>query len=159
MIVVILSAAVGFSSTMISYEDYQSRETPTGQNNEGQNFYDKLIFWLQFLGTYKSLDQDEQKAYYSTFATLIVALAIEKQCINWLVDRWGCNYNAFQKCIELETRKKFIDKKWGNPPAYDPGQYHFHYFYKDLDQLLERFKEETEVRYKNKKQALKPKDG
>ena len=42
-------------------------------------------------------------------------------------------------------RKKYIDEQWGGQvPEYNTELYRYHYFFKDIDNLLERFVETPE---------------
>ena len=65
---------------------------------------------------------------------MLIALAfiIERQSVNWLYNRNGCNYNIFQKITEMEMRVQAIEQGQKAPP-YDPSRYKNHYFYPDFD--------------------------
>ena len=54
-------------------------------------------------------------------------------------------------------RKKCIDESWDVRPAYNMNLYRHHYFYKDIDSLIERFSETFEERLKKRKEADKGK--
>lgn len=79
----------------------------------------------------------EQNYFYVPFALIGFAYILERQAINWLVNRQGCNFNWFQKITEMEVRVKLIEQEIEAPP-YDPLRYKNHYFYPDFDVLLER---------------------
>ena len=79
------------------------------------------------------------------FFLLILGLFFEKCCINWLNNRWGCNYNKIQKFIELEQRVRSINEKWQIcPPPYNPKRYKEHYFKKNFRSIQDRFFESPE---------------
>jgi hypothetical protein len=83
---------------------------------------------------------------------IAMAYIIERQAINWLLNRWGCNYNVFQKIIEMENRVKLIENNLEAPP-YDPNRYKNHYFYPDFDMLKERMTEDSEQNKKLRKKS------
>jgi hypothetical protein len=84
-----------------------------------------------------------------------MGLIIERQAINWLSNRYGCNYNRLQKCIELDLRRQSIGSEsspvWPvSPPEYNIDNYKFHYFGISFDELKARFTEETPENQKSK---------
>jgi hypothetical protein len=99
----------------------------------------KLIYWIYVSGIYKDPRPKDQQYFYITFGFLILSLLTEKQCINWLTDRWGCNFKRLQKFIELDIRRTAIEEKWERIPVYNPERYRDHYFYTNFDNLKEKF--------------------
>lgn len=67
-------------------------------------------------------------------------LILERQAINWLLNRHGCTFNVFQKITEIENRVNLIENEVSCPP-YDPQRYKNHYFYPDFELLWERMTE------------------
>ena len=102
-------------------------------------------FWLFFFGIHK--DQHNVWYFYVTFISLITGSVIEKQCINWLTNRFGCTYYRLQKYIELDMRREGLRSKnnWEvNNPKYDIERYRKHYFYSDFEFLKSKFEKNSE---------------
>jgi hypothetical membrane protein len=57
------------------------------------------------IGVYKDHRKWVQHYFYWTYLLLTIVLMIERKAINWLMNRNGCNYNKFQKFVELDLRK------------------------------------------------------
>jgi hypothetical protein len=105
---------------------------------------DGLSFWVFFVGIYK--DDRAQSAFYgqAAFISITIGLIIERQCINWLKNRFGCTYFRLQKYLELDQRREAIRYNWEQaPPVYNPKRYREHYFLNDFDQIEKRFGENT----------------
>ena len=106
------------------------------------NDIDEISFWVFFTGIYK----DDRNPYYAqaTFILMTIGLIVERQCINWLKNRFGCTYFRLQKFLELDQRREAIRYNWeARPPVYDPKRYREHYFLNDFDQIEKRFKKNT----------------
>ena len=157
MISLVIACSLGFPSTMLILQRDRLSSGAFYQDPSIQKI-DDWTFWFFISGIFKDRGTDRQNTFYFTMGALILALVFEKQCINWLTNRWGCTYNNFQKFVEIEIRKKYIDQNWeGKVPAYDINQYRHHYFFKDFNDLAVRFLETAEERYANTKAALKGK--
>lgn len=71
-----------------------------------------------------------------TFFFLVCCLVIEKQSINWLKNRNGCNHFNLQKYIELDLRVRAFKENWLNQRIeYDVDNYKKHYFHGDFDTI------------------------
>lgn len=76
---------------------------------------------------------------------LAFSLALEKNSINWLKNRNGCNYKKLQKCCEIDMREQAIKSNWPKDrPIYDPESYRHHYLRHDFDNLKNKFFETDE---------------
>ena len=151
MIVLVLACVIGFPTTMLVTYRQKLIDNNTPLTAPIIVNIDWWSFWLFISGVFKDEGTFRQNTYYFTMGAMIVSLAFEKQCINWLTNRCGCNYYALQKFIELDMRKKCIDEKWDVRPVYRMDLYRLHYFYKDIDTLIERFKETHEERERLRK--------
>ena len=56
---------------------------------------DQLQFWLFFLGLYKDHRKEYQNFFYLPYLAIGFAYILERQAINWLLNRLGCNFNVF----------------------------------------------------------------
>jgi hypothetical protein len=84
----------------------------------------------------------------------LVGLAIERVCINWLKNRYGCNHFKIAKFAELDIRKKAM--KYRYPvmnPTYDARRYKQHYFLDDFDEIYNKIVNKTYAKYMEKKNA------
>jgi hypothetical protein len=84
---------------------------------------------------------------------MTIALFFERLSINWLKDRMGCDWQFFQKSVELKIRYKQIQDKelnrnlWGlvndagqyEPPKYNPDRYRNYYYYYDVEDVMEMY--------------------
>lgn len=131
----ILMCIIGYPTSLL----YELRR----KNKYNDAFVQRIdddSFWLFFMGLYK--DSRNVWYFYVTFTWLIAGAIFEKQSINWLSNRFGCNYYRLQKYVELDMRREGLRPKnrWENPnPEYKIDRYRKHYFYSDFDQLKARF--------------------
>lgn len=94
---------------------------------------DKVSFYMFMTGVYKDHRHWVQNYFYLTYFLLTVGLIIERQAINWLTNRNGCNYNKFQKFVELDLRKQAIDENWEiMVPKYNVDDYKNYYYRPDF---------------------------
>jgi len=120
---------------------------------------DQKIFYFFVMGAFKDHGADVQNQFWFIFFSVFLCLIMEKQSINWLTNRWGCNYNKLQKFIELDLRKKSIHQDWPRNPRYSILAYKPHYFYKDFDSYQEKFIEEPDTMKNRRKAAEKGNSG
>lgn len=94
---------------------------------------DTISFWTFMTGLY----------HYKYVVGIFIALIFERQCINWLKNRFGCTYFRLQKFIELDIRRESLRYNWLNPKyqSYDIENYRMHYFANDFDQIKRRIVE------------------
>ena len=88
----LIVACLGFPTTLLQkYRQQLEHEDETKYKSviEQIDFYNFYIFIGGFWKDHRKVIQDE---FYFPFLALAVALMIEKQAINWLVDRHGCNH-------------------------------------------------------------------
>lgn len=104
------------------------------------------------IGIYKDHRKEQQNYYYIPYMLIAFSFVLESFAINWLENRNGCNYNVFQKIIEMEERVKAI-QALKQAPQYNPSRYKNHYFYPDFDSLRDRMTEETKDKVKYTKKA------
>jgi hypothetical protein len=58
------------------------------------------------------------------FGAQLVGLWIERISINWLSNRFGCNYFKICKFAEMDIRKKAMKYRYPKMnPTYDPKRY------------------------------------
>jgi hypothetical protein len=62
------------------------------------------------IGIYKDHRSGFQNNFYIPFLLIALSFVIERQAINWLFNRNGCDFNIFQKMIEIELRIKQIEQ-------------------------------------------------
>jgi len=138
--VLIAAACVGFPTTIL----YKIR-VKLGDDPEYVNLVSNIdwaTFYIFVAGIYKDFRKSVQNYYYFTFFLLAFGLVLEKQSINWLKNRMGCNFNRLQKFIELDLRMEAITKKWSvQVPKYDINAYKDHYLLHDFDTLKKQFRQ------------------
>ena len=106
---------------------------------------DWLSFWTFCIGIYRDQRPENVFYFYATYATLFLSLIIERQSINWLVNRFGCTYYKLQKFVELDTRRQAIQENWEVCPAkYEPEKYGEHYFLNDFEEIKEKFSKKNQ---------------
>lgn len=152
----VFAAIIGFPTTLLV--SYRSKCLVGNGGNEQDPqviLIDKVSFYLFMFGNFKDHGSARQNTFYFTFGLMLISLFFEKENIEWLTNRMGCTYNTVQKFIEMDIRKKCIDEGWPLLPKYNYKNYQMHYFYHDMDDLLERFHELPEESEKNRKRALK----
>jgi len=81
--------------------------------------------------------------YKKTVLMVMIGLIYERQCINWLKNRFGCTHFKFQKFIELDIRRNCLRYNWPNPEycKYNIDNYKKHYFSNDFDQIKNKIEE------------------
>lgn len=156
-----IAAMIGFPTTlMITLRHKYLKNNDITEDSQVIKNIDKVCFYFFTAGIFKDHSTDStdkyprQDTFYITFVCVFLALWLEKQSINWLTNRFGCNFNKFQKFCELEIRKQCIDEGWPVRPWYDINLYRMFYFYHDIDTIIPRFMESDDEIYKKKKEAL-----
>ena len=48
-----------------------------------------------FFGVYKDNNENQKYQFYFDFSLILLGLFIESRCIEWLKNRFGCNYFKF----------------------------------------------------------------
>lgn len=93
---------------------------------------DRVSFWAFMTGLY----------HYKHVVLVLFAMIYERQCINWLRNRYGCTHYKLQKFIELDIRREAIRDRtnWACPQSckYDIENYRKHYFANDFDIIKKR---------------------
>lgn len=140
--VMLIVACLGFPTTVLQkYRQQLVADDPTAHEALIEKI-DYLNFWIFFAGFWKDHRKVIQDEFYFPFLAMACAMMIEKQAINWLVDRHGCTHAKVQKFTELDLRRQGILEGWGTPPPkYDIGRYKNHYYYHDFELLQRIFKE------------------
>jgi hypothetical protein len=126
---------------------------------------DKVIFYLFQAGVFKDQviqkengrdDEKIQGDFYTPFGMMLFGLIVERLFINWLTNRFGCNFNKFQKCAEFDIRRKALKNNWDVcPPSYNVNNYRNFYYREDFDELAEKFTENEFTREVNRKKFYK----
>ena len=101
----VIACCLGFPTTILSLlRNKLQTEDPVFHEPSIQRI-DWWMFYIFMAGIYKDDRIDVEHYFYLTMFILAAGLTIERQAINWLSNRYGCNYNRLQKCIELDLRK------------------------------------------------------
>ena len=105
---------------------------PVG-NADAISTIDRVSFWVFMSGLY----------HQKYIIGVALALLFERQCINWVKNRYGCTYFNLQKFIELDIRRDGLRYNWSNPKycKYDLENYRKHYFSNDFDYLKARIED------------------
>lgn len=134
---------IGFPTSIL----YQIREKqlvdPTA-NADVIKKIDNISFWVFMAGIYKDGRDGNEYFFAFTFIFLIIALVFERQCINWLKNRFGCTYFKLQKFIELDLRRDALRPRcnWEVPnPSYSIEHYRKHYFSNDFDDIKKKIEQ------------------
>jgi hypothetical protein len=86
------------------------------------------------------------------FGVQLLGLWIERICINWLMNRNGCNHFKIAKFAEIDIRKKAMKYRYPKMnPTYDPKRYKAHYFLDDFDELYNLMTNKTYKDYMENK--------
>jgi hypothetical protein len=112
------------------------KETDKGNLNPERSpnvlVIDEISFWAFMTGLY----------HYSHVLLILIAMIYERQCINWLKNRFGCTHYKLQKFIELDLRREAIRDRtnWACPQSckYDIENYRKHYFSNDFDLIKQK---------------------
>lgn len=150
MYVLAACAIIGFATTLVDesrqinqhlFEKHHNNSTSPDYNKTKAEHYRKNVemldtasFWCFMAGIWKDHRVPVKRYYELTYGLLFIGLMFERQAINWLTNRWGCNFMKLQKFVELDTRAKAISEKWSNVPdkiPYGLDRYEQHYFYND----------------------------
>ena len=139
-----LGACIGFGTTIL-HKLRQKNEISATPDKEYCDMLDKIIFYFFFSGIYKDPRASQQNFFYLTFAIIGFGLVFERQCINWLSNRQGCNYTRLQKFIELEIRYRALKDGWAlNSIKYNIDAYEDNYFYHDFEYVKSRIQESAD---------------
>jgi hypothetical protein len=103
---------IGYPSSLIDSSRHRIKEGSEilNQASEGKvdeaklERFDNIVFWIFCTGLFKDSRVSQEMNFYAPLLIVAAGLVFEKQCINWLTDRNGCNYYRLQKFVELETR-------------------------------------------------------
>lgn len=152
--VMLVVACLGFPTTVLQkYRVGLVADDPTA-HKELIAKIDVVNFWIFFGGFWKDHRKVIQDEFYFPFLAMAAAMMIEKQAINWLIDRHGCTHAKVQKFTELDLRRQGILEGWGTPPPkYDIRRYKNHYYYHDFEALLSMFKESKQENEMKTKKA------
>jgi hypothetical protein len=90
-VMLIVAACIGFPTTILYKVRVRLQDDPASASIV-ENI-DWATFYIFFSGIYKDHRKSVQNYYYLTFFLLAFGLVLERQAINWLRNRMGCNFN------------------------------------------------------------------
>jgi hypothetical protein len=103
--VLVIACCIGFPTTLLQL---LRKKLAFEDRAYHQNSIDKIDFWVFYiymLGIFKDNRLEVETYFYIPMSLIAMSLFFERQAINWLTNRQGCNYYYLQKCIEIDLRK------------------------------------------------------
>ena len=83
---------IGYPTTILN--DMRNQKLNEGSTNSDPivQVLNTSIFWSFFFGFYNDNTEKNKTTFFIDAVIILFALFIEKNCINWLENRFECNY-------------------------------------------------------------------